>query len=119
MDYIKLLETTAKAAGNCACMGIDPNFSALPAGLSVDAFFCSLFEEMDKKNIRVAATKPNIGYFSCLDKPLEGDFSGSMALAKIVKALPARPMILDAKAISQPHPQTMPSRPSDAGAQTA
>ena len=97
MDYIKLLETTAKTAGNCACMGIDPNFSALPEGISVEDFFCTLFEEMDRKNIRVAAIKPNIGYFSRLDKPLEGNFSGSRALAQIIKALPARPMILDAK----------------------
>ena len=97
MNYIQLLEKTARDAGNCACMGIDPNFSALPEGVSVEDFFCTLFEEMDKANIRVAAVKPNIGYFSRLDKPLEGDFGGSEALAKIVKALPARPLILDAK----------------------
>ena len=97
MDYITLLGTTAKKAGNCACMGIDPNFSALPEGVSVQDFFCALFEEMDKKGIKVAAIKPNIGYFSRLDKPLENDFGGSKALAKIIKALPSRPMILDAK----------------------
>ena len=97
MDYITLLQTTAKDAGNCACMGIDPNFGALPEGVSVRDFFCALFEEMDKAGIRVAAVKPNIGYFSRLDKPLENDFSGSAALAQIIRALPARPMILDAK----------------------
>ena len=97
MDYITLLQKTAKDAGNCACMGMDPNFSALPQGVSVQDFFCALFEEMDKARIKVAAIKPNIGYFSRLDKPLENDFSGSKALAQIIKALPARPMILDAK----------------------
>lgn len=97
MNYIEMLQTTARDAGNCACMGIDPNFGALPAGVSVEDFFCTLFEEMDKIGIKVAAIKPNIGYFSRLDKPLENDFGGSKALAKIVKALPSRPFILDAK----------------------
>ena len=79
MDYITLLQTSAKEAGNCACMGIDPNFSALPEGTSVQDFFCALFSEMDKSGIKVAAVKPNIGYFSRLDKPLANDFSGSKA----------------------------------------
>lgn len=97
MNYITLLKSTAKDAGNCACMGIDPNFSALPEGYGVKDFFCSIFEELDKANIKLTAVKPNIGYFSRLDRPLEGNFEGSLALASIVKALPARPFILDAK----------------------
>jgi orotidine-5'-phosphate decarboxylase len=96
-NYIELLEKTAKEAKSCACMGIDPNFSALPQNLTVEQFFLELFEGMDKENLKVAATKPNIGYFSRLDKPLEGRFEGSLALSSIVKALPARPFILDAK----------------------
>lgn len=97
MNYVQLLETTAKSAGNCTCMGIDPNFSALPEGVSVQQFFTTLFEEMDKANIKVASIKPNIGYFARLDNPLEGDFKGSLALAEIVKAMPAKPFILDSK----------------------
>lgn len=97
MDYVTLLEETAGRTGNCACLGIDPNFGALPEGLDVRSFFLELFEEIDRKNISLAAVKPNIGYFSKLDRPLEGNFSGSKALADIVKALPARPFILDAK----------------------
>lgn len=97
MNYVQLLETTAKSAGNCTCMGIDPNFSALPEGVSVQQFFTTLFEEMDKENIKVASIKPNIGYFARLDNPLEGDFKGSLALAEIVKAMPAKPFILDSK----------------------
>lgn len=97
MNYVQLLETTAKSAGNCTCMGIDPNFSALPQGVSVQQFFTTLFEEMDKANIKVASIKPNIGYFARLDNPLEGDFKGSLALAEIVKAMPAKPFILDSK----------------------
>ena len=97
MNYIELLKHTAAKAGNCACLGIDPNFGALPEGLDVKQFFLELFEELEKTGLKVAAIKPNIGYFSKLDRPLEGDFSGSKALADIVRALPARPFILDAK----------------------
>ncbi|MCF0238721.1 MAG: orotidine-5'-phosphate decarboxylase [Sphaerochaetaceae bacterium] len=97
MNYIQLLRESAKEVGNCGCLGIDPNFSALPEGMNVKDFYLTLFEAMDKKGLKVAAIKPNIGYFSRLDKPLEGKFEGSLALAEIIKALPAKPFILDAK----------------------
>ena len=97
MDYRTYLEKSAKEYGNIACMGIDPNFSSLPANVSVEEYFTSLLSGVKEKGIGVAAYKPNIGYFSRLDKPLEGDFSGSMALAAIVKALPSAPFILDSK----------------------
>lgn len=96
--YKELLKKSATEAGNSACMGIDPNLSALPEGLRVDDFFLSLFEEMDKRNLRVAAFKPNIGYFAKLDRPREGRFDGSIALSKILSSLPeGTPFILDAK----------------------
>ena len=97
MEYRALLETASREAGNCTCMGIDPNFAALPEGVGVEAFFCGIFEELYRRGIKVAAVKPNIGYFSRLDRPLEGSYAGSMALAYIVKNLPARPFILDSK----------------------
>ena len=97
MDYNALLESSARLAGNCACMGIDPNFKALPEGVGAADFFLAIFEEMDRRGVRVSAIKPNIGYFSRLDRPLEGAFDGSMALSRIVKAIPARPLILDSK----------------------
>ena len=74
MNYIELLRDTARKAGNCACLGIDPNFGALPEGLDVRQFFLELFEAMEKAGLKVAAIKPNIGYFSKLDRPLEGNF---------------------------------------------
>ena len=97
MDYRTLLRNSAKENNSISCMGIDPNFSALPEGVTVEEFFLTLFEEIKKKGIGIAAYKPNIGYFARLDKPLEGDFSGSMALSNIVKALPSSPFILDSK----------------------
>ena len=97
MDYRSLLEKTAKENKSISCMGIDPNFSSLPEGVSVDAYYVTLLEEIKKKGIGLASYKPNIGYFSRLDKPLDGDFSGSKALASIIKALPSSPFILDSK----------------------
>ena len=47
MNYIELLSSSAKTAGNCACMGIDPDYAALPEGVEVSDFFLALFEEMD------------------------------------------------------------------------
>ena len=119
MNYIQLLEGTARQAGNCTCLGIDPNFSALPEGLGVRDFYLQLFEEIDKAGLKVASVKPNIGYFSRLDKPLEGDFGGSLALADVVKAFQQDPSsLIQSAETSQPHLPTMPSRPSEAGAQT-
>ncbi len=98
MNYREKLTASAKKAGSSACMGIDPGFDALPEGMSVDSFFLELLEAMDKRNLRPAAFKPNIGYFSRLDRPLESSFEGSKALAAIVKALPEDiPFILDSK----------------------
>lgn len=98
MNYRDFLISSAKETGNSASMGIDPNFSSLPEGLTVDAFFLELLEAMDREKLRPAAFKPNIGYFARLDRPLEGSFGGSMALSRIVKALPQGiPFILDAK----------------------
>ena len=97
MDYRDLLEKSAKECGNCGCMGIDPNFSALPMGVGVEEYFTTLLSAMKERGINVAAFKPNIGYFSRLDSPLEGDFRGSLALASIVKTLPSSPFILDSK----------------------
>ena len=78
-------------------MGIDPNFSALPFGVTEDEYYTTLLEEIKREGVGSASYKPNIGYFSRLDKPLEGDFSGSVALSHIIKALPSSPFILDYK----------------------
>ena len=98
MNYRELLIASAGKTGNCGCMGIDPNYGALPEGMSVDGFYLELMEAMDRRGLRPAAFKPNIGYFARLDRPLEGSFEGSRALSRIVKALPEGiPFILDAK----------------------
>ncbi len=98
MGYCELLLETARKAGNCACMGIDPSFPALPEGMTVSDYYISLFEEMDRRNLKVAAFKPNIGYFQRLDRPLDGTYDGSGALGRIIRNLPRHSvMILDSK----------------------
>lgn len=98
MMYKDLLLKSAANAGNSACMGIDPNLNALPEGMKVDDYYIELLSEMDKRGLKPAAFKPNIGYFSRLDNPREGRFEGSRALSRILDALDGNiPFILDAK----------------------
>lgn len=105
MTYIDFLKSSAESAGNIMCMGLDPVAGALPGEGTVSERIVRYFEEllgaMTKRGLRPAAFKPNLGYYSALDRPLEGDFSGSMALAKVLGMLralfPQTPVILDSK----------------------
>ncbi|MFO7850399.1 MAG: orotidine-5'-phosphate decarboxylase [Spirochaetia bacterium] len=107
MPFLKTLGSSSKITGTCACMGIDPVVSALPLGDKIHTeeriveFFRSIFDVMLQRDIIPAAFKPNIGFFHILDRPLEGDFSGSRALAAVVKMIRERfpdiPLIIDAK----------------------
>lgn len=106
MNYIELLKKSAEKTNNCACMGLDPVLEAIPnkTGKIKDdlvGFFKELFDKMQEKNLIPAAFKPNIGYYSALDKPREKDFSGSESLAEILslteKHFPDIPVILDSK----------------------
>ena len=51
MDYRSLLEKTAKENNSISCMGINPNFSSLPEGVGVDAYYVTLLEEIKNKGI--------------------------------------------------------------------
>ncbi len=102
MPFPEILAESARRTGNCACMGLDPSLAHLPAvDGGVSGFFLSLFEEMKKQEAVPAAFKPNLGFFHRLDRPMEGEFGGSLALAEIMKAIrslfPSIPVILDAK----------------------
>lgn len=106
MNYIELLKTSAERTNNCACMGLDPILEALPFKTGkikddIGIFFTKLFEKMKEKKLTPAAFKPNIGYYSALDKPREKDFSGSESLAEILSLIendfPEIPVILDSK----------------------
>ncbi|UTC78471.1 orotidine-5'-phosphate decarboxylase [Treponema sp. OMZ 799] len=106
MNYIELLKKSAEKTNNCTCMGLDPVLEAIPNKTgnvkeNLVSFFKELFDKMQKKNLIPAAFKPNIGYYSALDKPREKDFSGSESLAEILslieKHFPGIPVILDSK----------------------
>lgn len=101
MNYIELLKKSAKETGNITCMGLDPKLEVLPLNTDLVDFFSQLFERMVEKKLYPSAFKPNIGYYQSLDKPRQGDFSGSIALAKILdlldKYFPSIPVILDSK----------------------
>ncbi len=105
MSYIDLLKDSAKESGNIACMGLDPVLEALPGEGSFkdrsEAFFSKLFKQMKAKGLIPAAFKPNIGYYVINDRPREGKFEGSLALATVLDLLnenfPGIPVILDGK----------------------
>lgn len=105
MKYVEKLEETSKRCGNCACMGLDPVKEFLPKRndekLGIVEFFDELFNSMKKANLCPAAFKPNIGYYTIYDKPYEGKFLGSLALAETIKLIKTYfgelPIILDAK----------------------
>jgi orotidine-5'-phosphate decarboxylase len=104
--YKALLQNSAQKVGNCACMGLDPQWDVLPYRSGhiredLGRFFSELFQEMVSRNLSPAAFKPNIGYYHALDNPREGDFSGSLALADLLDAIEKQfsgiPVILDSK----------------------
>ncbi|RKX91105.1 MAG: orotidine-5'-phosphate decarboxylase [Spirochaetes bacterium] len=106
MNYIDKLKYSAQKTNSIICMGIDPIPEYLPylhqdTGRNITAFFEILFQEMIQKNILPGAFKPNLGFFSCLDRPRESIFSGSAALSEILDMLdslfPGIPVILDYK----------------------
>ncbi len=104
--YLERLEESARQTGNCACMGLDPQWDVLPYRTGhiredIGQFFTELLGEMATRGLVPAAFKPNLGYYSVLDAPREGSFEGSLALADLLarleKLFPSIPVILDAK----------------------
>jgi len=112
-DYTMLLKESAEESGSVLCMGLDPVYESIPNELRkagqphefgtavLEEYFFIIFEAMVKRGFRPAAWKPNIGYFHQMDRPREGSFAGSMALASVLDMLeeffPDIPVILDAK----------------------
>ena len=106
MTYNELLRKSAKESGNIVCMGLDPVLSVLPDSDKsirdrLASYFGTIFKKMNEEGISPAAFKPNLGYYSSLDRPREGSFEGSLALGDILALLdeyfPSVPVILDSK----------------------
>ena len=105
MDYINILKQSAKKTGNCICMGLDPIPEFLPQkgriSDTITSFFEVLFNKMKERGLYPSAFKPNIGYYVTYDFPFKNDFSGSIALANVIRMIktifPNTPIILDSK----------------------
>ena len=105
MNYINMLKQSAKKECNCACMGLDPILEFLPkkekVADAIISFFEVLFNKMKERGLCPSAFKPNIGYYVSYDAPFENDFSGSIALATLIKMIKTifdgTPVILDSK----------------------
>lgn len=106
MNYPEYLRLSAQNAGNIVCMGLDPVLDAFPdpekaVTARITDYFERIFTGMKNKGIRVAAFKLNAGYYAMLDRPMEGKFEGSLALAGTIRLIRELftdvPVILDAK----------------------
>lgn len=104
--YNEKLRESAALHKSILCLGLDPlpesfPFQELGPGERIVKSFELLFDRMIGASLVPGAFKPNIGYYHRLDRPLEGHFSGSIALAKVLgmisEAFPGVPVILDAK----------------------
>lgn len=105
-DYLGQLSQSAERYKSLICMGLDPvadasPFQELPVGERIIASYERLFDAMISRKVFPSAFKPNIGYYQALDRPLEGNLVGTMALARIIQmirqAFPDIPIILDSK----------------------
>jgi len=107
MTYLDKLKSSAKKSGNCVCMGLDPIIDFMPGHLGneindmIANFFEELFNRITDRNLSPAAFKPNQGYYIRHDIPLQNDFSGTRALARVIKLcheyFPGIPVIMDFK----------------------
>ncbi len=104
--YLDKLHESYRKSGSLVCMGLDPVIEYLPIQTGsvrndLNEFYHTLLFEMKLQHISPGAFKPNIGYFSALDRPRDDDYSGSQALADLLDLIeelfPGIPVILDAK----------------------
>jgi orotidine-5'-phosphate decarboxylase len=104
--YNDVLRSSAERSKSIVSLGLDPipehlPFQELEPGERIVRSFEALFNRMIGASVIPGAFKPNIGYYHRLDRPLEGAFSGSLALAEVIRmirqAFPGVPVILDAK----------------------
>ena len=122
-SYIDILRQSYTQAGNNVCLGIDPQWQALPPehrrtlrGCAPDCHAVQEFlqislQSLCEQGLSPGAFKPNLGYFQVLDRPLwalQDDrrlrslaFGGSRLLAWLLHYLsenfPGIPVILDFK----------------------
>lgn len=94
-------------AGSLLCLGLDPVATAIPAGFTgppgrrVADYLRALLGAIAETGLTPRSVKLNIGFYAVLDRPRQGDFGGSVALAEtidLVRGLfPDSEVILDSK----------------------
>lgn len=107
MNYVELLRDSAIRTGSIACMGLDPVVETMPKNLrrhgmvTVPIFFWNIFEEMRRQRVSPGAFKPNLGFYTSHDRPMDGKFDGSNVLRITIETIehmfPDAPIILDSK----------------------
>ncbi|MFA6935013.1 MAG: orotidine-5'-phosphate decarboxylase, partial [Sphaerochaetaceae bacterium] len=76
MNYREKL--IASSSENCLCLGLDPQEALCP--IELESMYIRLLEALSSRGLAPAAFKPNIGYFSAMDRPRELSFRGSRLL---------------------------------------
>lgn len=105
--YVDRLRDSYERAGTLLCFGIDPVVDYIPEVFTgsirerIVAYITEILEIISSMRLIPSAFKTNIGFFHCLDRPRDGEFEGSLALADILNLLTRHfqdiPHILDAK----------------------
>lgn len=98
MNYINLLETSAKKYNSIICLGLDPVLDRIPVNESkiekrITVFFESILNEIVRTGIYPSAAKPNYAFFA------QYGFEGLQALKDVISLYRDNsiPVILDAK----------------------
>ncbi len=107
MNYLEKLKSSSEKYKSIICMGLDPVMDYFPEEIkdspeiAIPNFFETIFKKMIERKIYPSAFKPNQGFFLQYDKPMEFNFSGSIALATTIVLcrdyFPGIPIILDYK----------------------
>jgi orotidine-5'-phosphate decarboxylase len=96
-SFLERLHVAARVNNSWLCVGLDPDPSAIPTGVAIDAF---LHGVVDATRDLVCCFKPNLGFFEALGLP------GQRLLRELRAIIPAEiPLLIDAKRGDTP--QTM------------
>lgn len=101
VTWVDKLRAEAERTGSIVCMGIDPELKpakkTMPDNVAVREFYFQILNEIKRTGTRVAAVKPNIGFFEGLDEhdPLRG--LGFLRAIRDDYHNAGIPLILDAK----------------------
>ncbi|MBV9172548.1 MAG: orotidine-5'-phosphate decarboxylase [Chloroflexi bacterium] len=95
MSFLERLHAAARANDSWLCVGLDPDPSMLPTGLSLDMFLDGVVEATQDL---VCCFKPNLAFFEALG------MEGQQAVRSLLRRIPSSiPVLIDAKRGDTPH----------------